>query len=577
MPRTHRQGVQADLKRSKRRPKRPCRSAPAAPTNVTLTFGKREVHHREVWRARAKWDPVTTDVAGRNITVELYQVQFRATDASGVPVELDSGDAAIWRVGVEADASPLAAVHAPLARPRTWYYQVRVRAGNRIAGGKTCWSAWSAWTTPVQPTTGALPGPPAPTGLSLSFTRDESRRGNPWIAKAQWNEVPTWTPTDGDPVDGAHRYDLKLEVRPAGGTNATNVRRVSVLARDQDNDTTAFYVWHNITRKREYRVAVRAVDIYGRKGAWSAFTGWSRPPSITAPVTNLSWTHPRPRLYVARWDPPAGDDADGVVGYRVRVYRDGSPSTGTLVETADVGLAQRYRYTVPAADRGKVHSVRVRALYEGSLEEGSSADSGTLTEGVTWARDDVGLYQLTDTEIAWAGVSSLVLLAEGCSVTSSNDQNIPDATDTVVGFNSVEYSTPNFSPNLSSDTVRIDARDPSNSGVYLIVASVRFGSSSAGRREVRVEVNHGGGWSELKGARVRTPPVSGAPTDVVVTWVGRINIVPNTSGLRVVAFQNSGGALTLLAAGKRLAITYLGAPQFTSSPPSSGRTLGRRL
>lgn len=385
MSRVHRRGMQEDVKRTKRRAKRPCYSAPAAPTNVTLDFGRREVKEREEWRAITKWDPVTQDASGRSINVAAYAVQWRATDASGNPVELDGGQSAVWRQRLEGD-DETRAVLAPIARPRTWYYQTRARAARRVAG-RLCWGPWSAWTTPVQPATGAVPGPPAPTGQTLTFTRDTSRRGSPWIAVQTWNEVPQWTPTDGDPVEGAARYAVRLQVRRVSDGVVVSTRRAVIEAKDADSDTTAQKVWGNISRKFEYRSDVRPIDLYGRRGAWAGWTAWSRPPALTAPVTNLVWKHPKPRLYVARWDPPTDDD--GVIGYRVRVYRDGTPASGTLVETADVGLAQRYEYHVPTEDKGKQHSVRVVALYEGSVEEGTTTDSGTISEAEQWDAPDL--------------------------------------------------------------------------------------------------------------------------------------------------------------------------------------------
>jgi hypothetical protein len=563
-------GLHEDVRKTRRRAKRPCRSAPQAPANVTLTFGKREVKEREEWRARVRWDPVTQDVAGRDITdrIDAYQTQLRATNASGNPVELDSGQPAVWKHLLRGDDDH--DVYAPIVRPRTWYYQTRVRAGIRVAG-TICWSAWSAWTTPVQPATGALPGPPVPTGQTLTFIRDESRKGSPWAAKQQWNEVPTWTPTDGDTLDGAARYVVQLAVSDDGGTTTKNVRRDSIEARDADSDTTAFRIWHHISRHYWYRSRVRAVDVYGRKGAWSAWTAWARPPKISGPVQNLVLKHPKPRLYVAKWDPPSDEDA--VIGYRVRWYRQ-----ATLMETQRVDGC-RASYHVPAEDKGKNHKVEVRALYDASVEESDDpVTSDPLTESETWERDSIGEYEITDTEMAWAGTSTLALLAESCAVASTNDQTgVPNTdTDTVVGFNTVEYSTPNFTPQLSNNWVILDARGPDNNGVYLVWGTVRFSADSTGRRRLTLQTsNDGTSWSNLYTVRVAAAP--GAPTDVMLTWLGRLTVSPGNTRIRLVAGHTGSTSLTLLAAGKRLAVTYLGAPQFTSSPPSSGRPLGRRL
>lgn len=83
----HRRSTAGDAKKANKRPKRSCRSAPETPTGVALTFHKRERRKKQIWVGRAVWDPVTTDVADRDIQPEEYHVQLQATDASGDPVE----------------------------------------------------------------------------------------------------------------------------------------------------------------------------------------------------------------------------------------------------------------------------------------------------------------------------------------------------------------------------------------------------------------------------------------------------------------------------------------------------------
>ena len=190
----HRRGASAARKKQRRRNKRPCRSAPAAPGGVTLAFGRKWADHRIHWRGITRWTAVTVDVAGRTITPERYEVQLRATDASGVAIELDSGDAAIWTKLQPAD-EPTRVSFANLHRPKVWYFQTRVRAMNRVAGTR-CYSAWSAWTAATQPVTGALTGPPAPTGVAVAVSRtNEPTKSKPFVATVTANEVPNWTPS----------------------------------------------------------------------------------------------------------------------------------------------------------------------------------------------------------------------------------------------------------------------------------------------------------------------------------------------------------------------------------------------
>ena len=69
------------------RAKRKCRSAPEAPANVAMDFSRRRSRGHHIWRGKVSWDAVDLDVSGRPVGVELYQVQMRAVDASGDPVE----------------------------------------------------------------------------------------------------------------------------------------------------------------------------------------------------------------------------------------------------------------------------------------------------------------------------------------------------------------------------------------------------------------------------------------------------------------------------------------------------------
>jgi hypothetical protein len=386
MGKVHRKGTAPDTKKLKRRAKRPCRSAPAVPGTVTVAFAKREVTNREIWRGRVRWDAVTQDTAGRALAVELYQVELRATDASGVPVDFDGGDPAVYSAPIPADL-PRLAVFFPLARPRTWYYQGRVRALNRVRGAR-CWSAWSAWTTATQPATGALPGPAAPTGPTLTIDKVEGARSSPFRAKLSWNEVPQWAPADGDTVDGASRYDVQFAVSKDGGGSTINTRRRTVAARDEDADVTAYAEFTKIRRKRHYRGRIRAVDLFGRKGAWSAWTAWTQPGGKPGPVQNITVANPKPRKVVVRWDPPV--DTTDFDYYKVEIYRG-----AVLMETGEIA-GRQYVYDVPLADRGLTHTAKVYAVdapESGAEEPSDPTTSGGIADAGVWTGDEVTTAQ----------------------------------------------------------------------------------------------------------------------------------------------------------------------------------------
>lgn len=490
-------------KDARRRHKRPCRSAPATPTNLTQTFHRREIGKRERWRMACKFDGVTLDVAGRPLTVEAYQVQMRATDASGDPVETnlqseaqaftgadmtvnagtapatnlyrelnaspdeikktltgltvgiavqvnfyarkdvggsaprikcqiwnvtdstettsknqvidtlspklhmtlsftpvtgktyearvswvsgtgiaqfhhvnyhDKGDTAVWRRVIPADElSDGPAVFPSLPRPKTWYFQFRVRALNRVHGGR-CWSAWSGWTTPTNPVTGSETGPPAPTGVTLTFDKVEGSRRRPWRARSLWNETPYWFPNDDDGQEGAARYTVQLAVSNDGGSTTANTRTITRPANDDDGDTTARVTWQNVRRVRHYRTRVKAIAEDGRRGAYSAWTSWASPAaSFTSTVQNLTVTNPNAATYRAKWDEPA--DPSDVDRYKVVWRRKNADTTFTIMDTSYT-TGTRSTYHVPIADRGRPHRCKVTPVLE-ELHTDTDSSSGS--------------------------------------------------------------------------------------------------------------------------------------------------------------------------------------------------------
>lgn len=395
MGRVHRSGTVTLAKKAAKRHARNCRSAPKVPTGITVTFVKNENRSRAFWNARVKWNDVTEDVSGRALSVEAFQVQLRATDASGVPVQLDGVDHDFWRQRIEADEDRRA-VFRDIPRPKTFYYQARVRTMNRHHGTR-CWSAWSPWTTPIQPVTGALTGPPAPTGVILRLDKVEGVRKNPWRAKVRWNEVPQWTPPDDDPVEGAAGYHVQLAVSNNGGTTTANVRRKTVEADDSDANVyaNANFGW-NIRGRRHYRARVKAYDVDGRRGAWSSWTPWASPGGEPDPPTNVTWSNPIPRLLVAKWDEPA--DLTDVDRYRVQVLR----QPGPVVVDTGYTAGTRWVYHIPFADRDNAHRVRVKSIEDpvildvdedvatgwDTATESTQVDSPDLTATETWTSDE---------------------------------------------------------------------------------------------------------------------------------------------------------------------------------------------
>lgn len=398
-------GSATDVNRrsTRKRHTRHCVSAPKVPTGLAVAFVQERSLDRQIWRARVTWNGVTQDVADRPLVPEGYAIELRYTDASGVPINIAGSSDDVRRAFVPADDSPLKAVFQDLARPRSWYVQVRIRTLNRVHGGR-CWSAWSAWTTATQPSTGALPGPPAPTGVTLTFDKVEGFRKHPWRARVRGNEIGTWTPAEGDPLDGVASYVIRLGVSNDGGSTVANVRRVEVPAVPGETYFKKDFLY-NIRGKRHYRTQVAARDTYGRLGAFTAYTSWASPGGAPDPVQNLTWGKPVPGLLVAKWDPPTDfTDADR---YSVTVIKGAS----TVVDTGFT-YGTRWVYHIPAADRTTSHKVRVKAVEDevaldiddtptpgyAAPDESTQVESAAVTNDTVWGAADIDPNALAGTD-----------------------------------------------------------------------------------------------------------------------------------------------------------------------------------
>jgi tail collar domain len=265
----------------------------------------------------------------------------------------DKGDDAVWNRRIPAD-QPERIGFPDLPRPRVWYYQVRVRAMNRVRGTK-CWSAWSAWTTPTNPVTGDPQGPPTVTGVTLTFDASENRKNRKWDAVVTWDEVANWLEPDGDVVEGAERYAIQLQVSEDGSTPIKTRRRV-IAARDEDADLTKDTTFHDVRKRRYFRARVRPIDKDGARGAWSDWTSWLRASQTVDNPLNVQHVKVKPGVHKVTWDPPS-DESD-VDKYRVRVF-----VLGVLKETVYT-RAEHIRYVVPDADRGKAHRFKITAIDE---------------------------------------------------------------------------------------------------------------------------------------------------------------------------------------------------------------------
>lgn len=285
----------------------------------------------------------------------------------------DAGSAAVWDQFVHGD-DPDHALFRGIPNPKSWFYQMRVRALNRIHGGR-CWSAWTDWTTAQIPTDDDTTlGPPAPDGLILEMKRDAPQT-NPWRARCIWNETPHWVEPDGDSREGASRYQVVFQTAASDGGTVMHTRHTTVLA--TEDGTVAETSFFGIKGKRWYRFKVAAVDADGNVGAFSSFTSWSSPHGAPADPTSVSVDNPTPRKLVVSWTPPS-DDTD-VAKYRVVVIRQGGG--GTTVKTAYVSRnTTEYHYNITAAEYAAHPTANYRAEVT-SIEDDYFSDVDDVSTG----------------------------------------------------------------------------------------------------------------------------------------------------------------------------------------------------
>jgi hypothetical protein len=459
------------------------------------------------------------------------------------------GDEAVWTRWTSADDEPTHTVFGSLARPKTWYYQVRMRVSSRVAGHR-CYSAWTAWTTPINPGHDAMVGPPPPTGVTQVIDKVEGVRRAAWRVRTRWNELPWWTPPDSDAREGADRYVVQLAVSSqSDGTPLLNTRTVSIPADDADVGVLAKKDWlYRILGKRYYRSRVAAV-VDGRRGAFSAWTAWASPGGAPNPPTGLTWSNPNRSTLVARWTEPA--DPTDVDRYKVEVIR---ASDSAVVDTVFTS-STRHTYHIPKADRDVNHRVRVRSI----------EDPGTLDEDDTPVGWDTGDESSTATSSDVADTAIIIgelrnnndkpmIRKTGfprCKVTYAAGDNLPTATDLWVRFGTEVVDTDNFHPTTTGNV----AASPDSTyditlpfdGQYLLLYRATF-EAGTGHRHLMWRKNGVGG------ERITQMAVSGATAHRMEQSTMIDGVEADT--LQVGVFQSSGVGLILSAAA--LSLVYMG-------------------
>jgi hypothetical protein len=363
-----------------RHAKRPCGNPPAVPTGVMLTFQATEARAHLRFTGKVKWTEVTEDTQGHGTRVRDYEVQLRATDDDGVPVETEDSDTRVrvhrtqpvqqvsidaatasggvatyttrrahgfiagdkvkvsevkpvayngeWVVAtapttttftatigsspadatdfgkVEENQHKLQVVTRELPRPKTWYWQARVRCTD----ADECVSNWSTWTDQLLPWTGADPEPPVPTNRSLSFDHHGKGKHGRIRALVTFDEVVDWDVPGGDRESDMKEYVVELDWSDDGVSwDGAPYRTRKLEAKDAPADTTRTAVFPgHIFKRYYYKARVRSIDRFNRRGDWSSWTEAQLPFDDDPPPPPLLvkiFESATDRI-VLDWDPP---------------------------------------------------------------------------------------------------------------------------------------------------------------------------------------------------------------------------------------------------------------------------------
>jgi hypothetical protein len=412
---------------------RPCGNPPAIPASVVFTVKATEARTHLRFTGKLKWNEVTLDEQGHPSKVKRYDMQIRATDVAGVPIDTEdstarmsasvkfdptrfpvkdaviitgttaefhltrnhtfiAGDIVVVRgmkptgyngtwtvlsagltarnfradIGTSPGASTeggrvfedldrFYVITRELPRPKTWYWQGRVRA----VDNEDCAGDWSDWTTPLLPWTGADPAPPVPTGVTLSYDTVERHRFQRLRAKVLWNEVVNFTypGTAADNEDDVINYEAQLQVSTDGGGSWANSHQSKVrTAKDEDADTTAYAIFSNIKKWPQYRARVRTIDRYNRRSAWSTPTAGGSPSDTTPPPVPASVIGLMQLNSIAiDWNDPTETDTD-IVDEDIAYYQ-----VQLAMHGGFASVAKFWRYVV--GTRREFHSDNYRTRY----------------------------------------------------------------------------------------------------------------------------------------------------------------------------------------------------------------------
>lgn len=381
---------------------------PAAPVNMHVMVRTHEVKTRLEFRAILRCDPLTPNTCQADIDKYIFQMRF--TNAAGVPQEYDfdtehpPSKQVIHTKRLDAkeffdsDADEPHVSWNNLPKPRQWYVQGRAR----IQDKRHRKSDWTAWTTPVLPIQVALPKPPVPTITDMDFLKDSGTRETKYEGRVTFAGVRNWDVPGGDREDDMARYEWKVQVQINGAGGWRILQKGSIgdidpseNDGDGDSPTSQRFHYDRVHRRHRYRVKMRSVDRWNRRGDWTAWypstigvgPGGDIPPNVTI----VRYIDNKKRRGIV-WEAPedAVDVNNDIMKIEIQIAKDSAFSTIVEKHTAPAGHAH-YRYLVPRTDWDANHYIRIRTVDgEGDKNQWQPSASGQLLNGTQG--DETGVH-----------------------------------------------------------------------------------------------------------------------------------------------------------------------------------------
>lgn len=369
---------------------------PAPPVNLRVLIRVREVKTRLEFKAIVRCDPLTANTCQADIERYIFQIRF--TNAAGVPQEYDFDTEHppskvvlhTKRIdGKEVFDSDNDEPHVAwnqIPHPKSWHIQGRAR----ILDKHHRKSDWSPWTTPILPIQEGLPKPPAPVITNLDFLKDAGGRDAKYEGRVQFNEVVNWDVPGGDKEDDMARYMWKVQVQIGGAGAWRLLRKGTIEDKDNDEDDSAGtgrFNFGQVHRRHKYRVKMRSVDRWNRRGDWTTWyptiNGVNVAQDTPPAVSIVDWIDYKNRRGV-RWEAP--EDAQDINNNiaKIEIWMARNSSFTDIVAKHHSGAGHGvFRQHIRPADRSVNFYLRLRTIDgEGDKGPWQPSSSGQVLNGI---------------------------------------------------------------------------------------------------------------------------------------------------------------------------------------------------